>query len=199
MERDYQDARSEGRWRRGCVRFRSSCEQLAVSRGVQYKDAPMPLGSLGSTRVALLLAELVAALGVCWSTMVDVDEERLKVLASGARCVSLSSAECVRMHNGRSAGLRTLGELPRHGCSGSTVVRYERWQRPGVRGGNGRPRRAGRQAGRRPTGVAEAGGRDGSGREGAGERGCRGYRGSAESGDGLSRCPRRPVVCCVHF
>lgn len=74
---------------------------------------------LGSPRAAWLLAELVAALGVCWSTMVEVDEERLNVLASGARCVSLSSAACVRKHNGRSAGLHTLGELPRHGGSGA--------------------------------------------------------------------------------
>lgn len=50
---------------------------------------------------ALLFAGLVEALGVCWSTMVDVDEERLKVLASGAKCVSLSSTECVRIHNRR--------------------------------------------------------------------------------------------------
>lgn len=77
---------------------------------------------LGSPMAALLLAGLVEALGVCWSTMVDVDEERLKVLASGAKCVSLSSAECVRRHDGRAAGLHTLGELPRHGGSGSTVV-----------------------------------------------------------------------------
>ena len=66
----------------------------------------MPLGSLGSTRVALLPAELVAAFGVCWSTMVDVDDERLNVFASGARCVSLSSAQCVRKHNG-AAGRAT--------------------------------------------------------------------------------------------
>jgi hypothetical protein len=39
------------------------------------------------TRVVALLVEL----GVFWSsTMVDVDEERLKVFASGARCVSFS-------------------------------------------------------------------------------------------------------------
>src|SRR5690242_6253017 len=79
---------------------------------------------LGSPRAAWLLAELVAALGVCWSTMVEVDEERLKVLASGARCVSLSSAACVRKHNGRSAGLHTLGELPRHGGSGAAGDGY---------------------------------------------------------------------------
>lgn len=39
------------------------------------------------------LAVLVAAVGVlAWSLTVDADEERLNVLASGARCVSLSSA-----------------------------------------------------------------------------------------------------------
>ena len=47
--------------------------------------APIPLGSFESARVEPLLTEPV------WSlTMVDVDDERLKVLASGARCVSLS-------------------------------------------------------------------------------------------------------------
>jgi hypothetical protein len=55
---------------------------------------------------ALLLAGLVEALGVCWSTMVDVDEERLKVLASGARCVSLSSAGCVRTRTHNRTGGR---------------------------------------------------------------------------------------------
>lgn len=124
VQRDYQNTGSEGRGRRGSLRGR--CGQLAVSRGregMQRRggDAPMPLGS---PMAALLLAGLVEALGVCWSTMVDVDEERLNVLASGARCVSLSSAECVRTrtHNRRAAGLRTLGELPRHGGSGSAVV-----------------------------------------------------------------------------
>lgn len=59
---------------------------------------------LGCASVALLLAGLVAALGVCWSTMVEVDDERLNVLASGARCVSLSSAECVRKQGAWWAG-----------------------------------------------------------------------------------------------
>ena len=48
---------------------------------------PMPCGSLESESVVLL-----DALGVCSPlTMVEVEDERLKVLASGARCVSLSS------------------------------------------------------------------------------------------------------------
>lgn len=55
---------------------------------------PMPFGSLGSTAVVLLDMLAVDVLGVADSlfTMVDVDEDRLKVLARGARCVSLSSA-----------------------------------------------------------------------------------------------------------
>lgn len=52
----------------------------------------MPLGSLGSARGEL---PAVVALGVCSPlVMVDVDEERLKVLARGARWVSLSSTVC---------------------------------------------------------------------------------------------------------
>ena len=55
---------------------------------------PIPL-SLESVRVVALLAWL-EALGVAWSlTIVDVDDERLNVLARGARCVSLSST---RLH-----------------------------------------------------------------------------------------------------
>lgn len=137
-----------------------------MSQHVSNRDIPMPAGSRESTRVALLLAELVAALGVCWSTMVDVDDERLKVLASGARCVSLSSAECVRMHRGRAAGLHTLRELPRHGCGGSTVVGYAEAHggRPGVGGGDGRPReRGGRQEEQRGVGE-EVGGTAAGGR-----------------------------------
>ena len=56
----------------------------------------MPLGSLGSTRVLLLLTELDLD---GWSpTIVEVEEERLKVFASGARWVSFSSG-------GMSAGI----------------------------------------------------------------------------------------------
>jgi len=54
----------------------------------------MPFGSLGSTRVALLAVD--EGLGVESPTMVDVDEDRLKVFASGARCVSFSSGQIVR-------------------------------------------------------------------------------------------------------
>ena len=50
---------------------------------------PMPLLSL-STRVVPLLVEL-DVLGVWSPTIVEVDDERLNVFASGARCVSLSS------------------------------------------------------------------------------------------------------------
>jgi hypothetical protein len=48
----------------------------------------MPFGSLGLTSVVALLAELDVFDSSL--TMVDVDEDRLKVFASGARCVSLS-------------------------------------------------------------------------------------------------------------
>jgi hypothetical protein len=60
----------------------------------------MPFGSLGSTAVVLLDMLAVDALGVADSllTMVEVDEDRLKVLARGARCVSLSSVT-VRRRN----------------------------------------------------------------------------------------------------
>jgi hypothetical protein len=63
----------------------------------------MPLGSFGST--AVLLDDVLGAgdLVVAESlTMVEVDEERLKVLARGARCVSLSSTirEKVDQHKG---------------------------------------------------------------------------------------------------
>lgn len=56
----------------------------------------MPLVSLESTRVEPLLAEL-DDLGVWSPTIVEVDDERLNVLASGARCVSLSSTHDVRV------------------------------------------------------------------------------------------------------
>jgi hypothetical protein len=47
---------------------------------------------LGSTRVLLLLTELDLD---GWSpTIVEVEEERLKVFASGARWVSFSSGRC---------------------------------------------------------------------------------------------------------
>ena len=98
-------------------------------------------------------------------------------------------SECI---TGRPAGLHTLGELPRHGCSGSTVVGYAEiaaGQVWAVETG-GQEERGGRQEDR--TGVGEVGGRDGGGR-----RKDRRYRGSGESGDGLLRCPRRPVS--VHF
>lgn len=68
--------------------------QQEVSGGRRTK-IPMPL-SLESAKVVALAAEL-EALGVGWSpTIVDVDDERLNVLARGARCVSLSSAVRVR-------------------------------------------------------------------------------------------------------
>ena len=54
--------------------------------------APMPLGSFGSTSVVLLVLLDAEPLGVLSGTIVEVDEERLKVFARGARCVSLSSA-----------------------------------------------------------------------------------------------------------
>jgi isopentenyl diphosphate isomerase/L-lactate dehydrogenase-like FMN-dependent dehydrogenase len=57
--------------------------------------------------------------------MVEVDEDRLKVLASGARCVSFSSAMVRRVNMKGQHRLRTLGELPRHGC-GLSGVRFEK-------------------------------------------------------------------------
>lgn len=70
-----------------------------------------------------LLAE-VAAFGVGWSlTMVEVDDERLKVLARGARCVSLSSVMGLAALAMGAKGKPTLGELPRHGCELGVVGR----------------------------------------------------------------------------
>lgn len=80
---------------------------------------PIPLGSLGSPAVVPLLAEPDDALGGWSPTMVEVDDERLNVFASGARCVSLSSAYCVSMVKVPAEGVRTFGELPRHGCGRS--------------------------------------------------------------------------------
>lgn len=51
--------------------------------------------------------------------MVEVDDERLNVFARGARCVSLSSTHCVRIVTVQAGGIRTLSELPRHGCGRS--------------------------------------------------------------------------------
>lgn len=73
----------------------------------------MPLGSLGSTSV-VPEETLEAGLGES-PTMVEVEEERLKVLARGARWVSLSSSSMLargtRKHQGQ---WHTLCELPRH-------------------------------------------------------------------------------------
>lgn len=86
--------------RRGCAGADALASEAAglgqqeVS-GDRRTKVPMPL-SLESPRVVALAAEL-EALGVGWSpTIVDVDDERLNVLARGARCVSLSSAARVR-------------------------------------------------------------------------------------------------------
>lgn len=59
--------------------------RVAVTNaGGLVRYAPMPLGSFESARVEPLLTEV-------WSpTMVEVEEERLKVLASGARWVSFN-------------------------------------------------------------------------------------------------------------
>jgi hypothetical protein len=48
---------------------------------------PMPLGSFESTAVSLLAA--LGVLEALSSVMVDVEELRLNVFASGARCVSV--------------------------------------------------------------------------------------------------------------
>jgi hypothetical protein len=93
VERNYEDARARRRWRRGGVRFRSGCEVRTGRAGAGVPAClPMPFWSFASTSVVALPAELDVLAG--WSpTMVDVDDERLKVLARGARCVSLSSAD----------------------------------------------------------------------------------------------------------
>lgn len=67
--------------------------------------------------------------------MVEVDEDRLKVLARGARWVSLSSAGAVRIGSMRAyTQIHTLSELPRHGCGcrmyGDTIDRQ--MERSGV-------------------------------------------------------------------
>lgn len=77
----------------------------------------MPL-SLPSTLIELL--RLLVGLGVS-GTMVEVEDERLKVLAKGAKWVSFSSASRVSTDPRRSFGYtRTLGEFPGHGCDAST-------------------------------------------------------------------------------
>lgn len=154
MEGDYEDTRSEGCCWRGCIRFGGGCERLAVFQGAQHRDIPMPLGSFESASGELPLAELVAALGVCWSTMVDVDDERLKVLASGARCVSLSSTHGVRMHNGRLMGYTLFVSFQDMAAAARRSLGAR--CRPEVGGGDGGPRGAGRQAGR-AAGVGEVG------------------------------------------
>lgn len=95
MQGDYEDAWAQGPSRRGRVCFGRSCvcDQQRRKQGWERVFVPMPL-SFASVR---LLAWL-EALGVAWSlTIVDVDDERLNVLAKGARCVSLSSAMVVRI------------------------------------------------------------------------------------------------------
>jgi hypothetical protein len=62
--------------------------QRQESPSICEATIPMPFGSLGSTRVVALLAEL-DVLG-CSLTIVEVDDDRLKVFARGARCVSFS-------------------------------------------------------------------------------------------------------------
>lgn len=62
-------------------------------------NAPMPFVSAG----AVVEAErgLGVDFGGCSGVMVEVEEERLKVLASGARCVSLSSGRLSAIEYGR--------------------------------------------------------------------------------------------------
>lgn len=87
VKRDYEDTRAEGRWRRGSIRFRGGCETSATALETDIMwSIPMPLGSLESTSVVALLAELAGLSFV----IVEVEELLLKVLARGARCVSLS-------------------------------------------------------------------------------------------------------------
>ena len=92
MQRDYQNTRAKRRCRRG-ARVCSHGQHNVVS-GLLRAQVPEPL-SFESEGVVALPA-CVDALGVDWSTMVDVDDDRLNVLARGARCVSLSSTKTIR-------------------------------------------------------------------------------------------------------
>lgn len=69
---------------------------------------PMPFVSLLADEV---LASGLVGLGGSWA-MVEVDEVRLKVLARGAKCVSLSSARAVSawVIGGGSGGLGRRGK-----------------------------------------------------------------------------------------
>ena len=60
-------------------------------------NQPMPLGSLESTSVVLL--DVLGGFGALSDTMVEVEEDRLKVFANGARWVSLSSLRNERLLN----------------------------------------------------------------------------------------------------
>lgn len=76
----------------------------------------MPLVSLEDVEVA---SGLDGGLDAASLVMVDVEDERLNVLASGARCVSLSSAVGLLASSSinttrRAAGEPTLSQLPRH-------------------------------------------------------------------------------------
>ena len=158
MEGDDQDTGAGGRWRRGSIGFGRGWASVSIARGVQAVDhLPMPLGSFESER-----AELLAAFGVCSPlTMVEVEDERLKVLASGARCVSLSSATC----QGRCESDRRRYALLVSFQLMAAAADLSRWRAAGVRG----------------RGTQTGGGRNERGR-GARGSGGRGWRWASEGG-----------------
>jgi hypothetical protein len=62
----------------------------------------MWVGSFGSTLAAL--GVVLGGRGAVSGVIVEVDEERLKVFARGARCVSFSSAEGQQKSMGQGDG-----------------------------------------------------------------------------------------------
>lgn len=81
--------RGAGAWGRALAsEVETRCCQRILSKDRQSL-IPMPFASLAAD--VALASGLVGGLDAASFVMVDVDEERLKVLASGARCVSLSS------------------------------------------------------------------------------------------------------------
>src|SRR5688572_27362298 len=118
MESYDENSRFQRGWRGGSLRLGGhwTCQQCAQCKVQQ--NAPMPVGSFGSTAAPAVLE--IEAFGVAASalTMVDVDDERLKVLVRGARWVSFSSTVGLasRFGGARSVRGHTLCELPRHDC-----------------------------------------------------------------------------------
>lgn len=92
---------------------RGNCQRCLTAKGVIDGVVRMPLGS---SETVVLFARGLVDFAVESFVIVEVDEERLNVLASGARCVSLSSVDLfVSIAESLSslAGL-TFRQLPRH-------------------------------------------------------------------------------------